>query len=79
MNCADKQLYNAETSQCEDFQQVFCGVRPVNLADRNQCNPSFPLSTLKTLAHLAYKCVIIKKSCCILLRFRKERWHLSGH
>jgi len=38
MSCADKQLFNADTNQCEDFQQVFCGSRPVNLADRNQCN-----------------------------------------
>ena len=37
MSCADKQLFNADTNQCEDFQQVFCGSRPVNLADRNQC------------------------------------------
>ena len=37
MSCTDKQLFNADTSQCEDFQQVFCGSRPVNLADRNQC------------------------------------------
>lgn len=38
MNCGEKQLFNADTSQCEEFQQVFCGSRPVNLADRNQCN-----------------------------------------
>ena len=37
MSCSDKQLYNAETSQCEDFQQVFCGTRAVNLAEKNQC------------------------------------------
>lgn len=38
MNCADKQLFNSETSQCEDFQSVFCGTRAVNLAEKNQCN-----------------------------------------
>jgi hypothetical protein len=37
MSCPDKQLFNTDTTQCEDFQQVFCGTRPVNLADRNQC------------------------------------------
>jgi hypothetical protein len=37
MNCQDKQLFNPDTSQCEDFQQVFCGTRPVNLADKNHC------------------------------------------
>jgi hypothetical protein len=37
MSCPDKQLFNTDTTQCEDFQQVFCGTRPVNMADRNQC------------------------------------------
>ena len=37
MACPDKQLFNTDTTQCEEFQQVFCGSRPVNLADRNQC------------------------------------------
>lgn len=41
MSCADKQLFNAESSQCEDFQQVFCGSRPVNLAERNLCKNCF--------------------------------------
>ena len=37
MQCAEKQLFNTETSQCEDFQSVFCGTRAVNLAEKNQC------------------------------------------
>ena len=37
MTCKDKQLFNLETSMCADFQTVFCGMRPVNYADKNQC------------------------------------------
>lgn len=37
MTCPEKQLFNAETSLCSDFQTVFCGNRPVNHADKNQC------------------------------------------
>lgn len=37
MVCPEKQLFNTETTQCEDFQQVFCGARAVNLAEKNQC------------------------------------------
>ncbi len=37
MKCGEKQLFNTETSQCDDFQQVFCANRPVNSAERNQC------------------------------------------
>lgn len=43
INCGEKQLFNSDTSQCEDFQQVFCGSRPVNLADRNQCATNFKI------------------------------------
>lgn len=54
MSCTDKQLFNAETSQCEEFQQVFCGSRPVNLADRNQCKLTlfFLFKSEATLAKL---------------------------
>jgi len=37
ITCPERQLFNVETAQCEDFQQVFCGLRPVNHADKNQC------------------------------------------
>ena len=37
ITCPERQLFNLETAQCEDFQQVFCGLRPVNHADKNQC------------------------------------------
>lgn len=37
MSCVDKQLFNADTNQCEEFQQVFCGSRAINQAERNLC------------------------------------------
>jgi hypothetical protein len=37
MTCPEKQLFDLETSLCADFQTVFCGMRPVNYADKNQC------------------------------------------
>ena len=41
ITCPERQLFNVETAQCEDFQQVFCGLRPVNHADKNQCELIF--------------------------------------
>lgn len=38
LSCPDKQLFNIDTSSCEEFQKVFCGTRAVNLAEKNQCN-----------------------------------------
>lgn len=59
MNCPEKQLYNAETNQCEDFQQVFCGTRAVNLAEKNQCTSEFTQSLIPTHQHLLYVDLLI--------------------
>ena len=37
MACPEKQLFNSETNQCEDSQQVGCGTRPANLMDKTVC------------------------------------------
>lgn len=49
ITCPDRQLFNAETAQCEDFQLVFCGSRPVNHADKNQCKISLNYSNHKAI------------------------------
>ncbi len=41
MACQEKTLFSSETSRCEAFETVFCGARPVNLADKNQCSLNF--------------------------------------
>ncbi len=50
MKCGEKQLFNTETSQCDDFQQVFCANRPVNLAERNQCK-SLLFGSVRNMNH----------------------------
>ena len=37
LNCAERQLFDAEKRQCLEYERVFCGGRSVNLADKNQC------------------------------------------
>ena len=65
--CPEKQLFNIETAQCEDFQLVFCGLRPVNHADKNQCN--FSLNRNTYLSNLKI----------YFIRCFQKRWYLSRY
>lgn len=39
MMCSEKQYFNSENSQCDDWQLVGCGTRPASLnADKFQCS-----------------------------------------
>jgi hypothetical protein len=75
MNCGEKQLFNSETTQCEDFQLVFCGNRPVNQADKNQCTGKrdgiYP--DLERSCRVFYQCInqnkIREATCPNNLRF----------
>jgi len=40
LNCAERQLFDADKRQCMEYERVFCGTRSVNLADKNQCKIS---------------------------------------
>jgi hypothetical protein len=37
LNCPERQLFDADKRQCLEYERVFCGIRSVNLADKNQC------------------------------------------
>jgi len=37
LNCPERQLFDIEKRECNEYERVFCGTRTVNLADKNQC------------------------------------------
>lgn len=37
LNCTDKRLFDISKRECNDFERVFCGARPINPAEKNQC------------------------------------------
>jgi len=37
LNCPERQLFDIEKRECNEYERVFCGTRGMNLADKNQC------------------------------------------
>jgi hypothetical protein len=37
MSCPERQLFDLEKRECNEYERVFCGARSINLADKNQC------------------------------------------
>ena len=37
MNCSERQLFDTDKRECNEFERVFCGTRTINSADKNQC------------------------------------------
>ncbi|CAF4953868.1 unnamed protein product, partial [Rotaria sp. Silwood1] len=37
LNCPEKKLFDIEKRECNEYERVSCGTRPVNLVDKNQC------------------------------------------
>ncbi len=37
MTCSERQLFDIEKRECNEYERVFCGARAISSADKNQC------------------------------------------
>jgi hypothetical protein len=37
MTCPERQLFDLEKRECNEYERVFCGARTISSADKNQC------------------------------------------
>ena len=44
MTCPERQLFDLEKRECNEYERVFCGTRNLNAADKNQCKSFVEIS-----------------------------------